>query len=154
MLVANPVFIRPGRGRPASFLSYSCDVPRIASPRPAAEHPPSRLTQAAASEVATGVYLGQATLDVNIYREAKAASALSDKEKQSQYEVAKAQQTRDVQACQNYFQQSEFVFDTGSWLSSIAIAGKWVPVCAGAARANSPEAAPAFASGGVGCRDA
>ena len=112
-------------------------MPRIASPRPAAEHPPSRLTQAAASELATGVYLGQVLLDVNLYREAKAASALSDKEKQSQYEVAKAHQTRDVQACQNYFQQSEFVFDTGSWLPSMAVAGKWLPVCAGAAQRNS-----------------
>ena len=103
-------------------------MPRIASPRPAEEHPPSRLSQAAAAEVATGVYLGQVTLDVNLYREAKAASALSDKEKQRQYESAKAQHMRDVQACQNYFQLSEFVFDTGSWLPSIAVAGKWLPV--------------------------
>ena len=111
-------------------------MPSLASPRPAEEHPPARLTQAAASEVATGVYIGQVTLDVNMYREAKAASADSDKEKQTQYERAKAQHTRDVQACQNFFQLSEFVFDTGSWVSSIAVAGKWLPTCAGAARAN------------------
>ena len=87
--------------------------------------------------MATGVYLGQVTLDVNLYREAKAASALSDKETQSQYESAKAQQTRDVRACQNYFQLSEFVVDASAWLPSIAVAGKWLSVCTGAARANS-----------------
>ena len=112
-------------------------MPRIVSPRPGEEHPPARLTQAAASEVATGVYLGQVTLDVNLYREAKAMSALSDTEKKHQYETAIAQLTRDVRACQNYFQLSEFVFETGSWLPSIAVAGKWLPVCASAARTNS-----------------
>ena len=114
------------------LAAQKCD-----SPRPAEEHPPSRLTQAAAAEVAAGVYLGQVTLDVNLYREAKAASALSDKERQSQYESAKAQQTRDVRACQNYFQLSEFVIDASAWLPSIAQAGKWLSVCTGAARANS-----------------
>ena len=69
-------------------------MPSLASPRPAEEHPPARLTQAAASEVATGVYIGQVTLDVNMYREAKAASAVSDKEKQTEYERAKAQHAR------------------------------------------------------------
>ena len=86
--------------------------------------------------MATNVYIGQVTLDVNLYREAKQASALSDREKQIQYANVKAQHVRDVQACQSYFQLSEFVFDTSSSLSSIAVAGKWLPTCVSAAKLN------------------
>ena len=107
------------------------------SPRPSAEHPTTRLNQAAASEVASNVYIGQVTLDVNKYWEAKEALALSDKEQQIRYDRAMPDHLRDVKAAQDVFQSSELVVDNQSWLPSIAPAGKWLTAAAAAARAHT-----------------
>ena len=109
--------------------------PALFPRRPGVALPSTHLSQAQAAEMTTNVYMGQVTLDVNLYREAKWKAATSAKAMMQQYEKTKSQHVRDVKTAQDFWQAVELVFDNVS--SQHTVAGKWLPVCAHAAEANA-----------------
>ena len=107
--------------------------------RVARQNPALLLTQVESAQMATGVYIGQVTLDVNAYREASRLFGADDAKATAEFETLLKHHVMNVKAAQDYFQLGELVFDSGSDISpdTSGAGGKWLPPAVSKARANA-----------------
>ena len=120
-----------------AFLRLAKEAKAAQAVKPGAVHPNTVLNEVEKVELNAGVYVGQLTLDVNMYRDASKRFSADSKAVEVQQETEKETHISDVRSAQDYFQLSDVrvepVVDGGrrnTW------AGAWVEHAAAACKKN------------------
>ena len=95
--------------------------------QPGRDHPSAILNEVEKAELSTGIYIGQLTLDINVFRDAARRVSADAKADTELHETNKAAHISDVRSAQEFYQLCDICFDAykedrnkkaGSWVES------------------------------------
>jgi hypothetical protein len=118
------------------FIRLAKEEKSAALAKPGKDHPTTVLNQVEQRELNNGIYIGQLTLDVNMYREAVKKRSNDAKNEADVFEKATKAHVADVRSAQDFFQLSDIVVAPHGPGQDTKRAGTWFQHGVVAARSN------------------